>query len=654
MQKTSLKNVDAGKVYDWLSEILTPANLKDDELLDLSKLEGVDDPKLYRDGIKIKTKTVPFLTHSDYYESFEYLIKTTKERIDEIKRKKIGGFNFAKYEKLGNFIFSVDGDVLKKLLPGKVPDKIGGVFVKTHLINYREGIYTFGFVEIVIHSRLNLLREKFEYKGEFYPVCYNYTQLYNVMISKNDIRSLNVLDSRKNQMYKARMYYENEKYKNGRLIHDRNRKIESSNYFKDYYGSKTVDPDNYIQGYDIYAVAFMEMVSGDQKDLFGKEFPITKADDVDQCKTFVIEQRKILLQLLYALYCGHEWFEFAHRDCHSSNVMYKYFDKKETKTVNIIIPEQDENNEDLFFKFDTKHFVKIIDFGYSKTNLPDEQMQNEEFDRQLINGSLKKFGEENKEYGFKGFLQPFAKNALLFSDFAKFFITSIGDRDNTNGRPLYKSWKMLYSPKLHEYAKDLKGFVEDLFREPYKQYKELIIDLHAKIDKVIDSKKSSVKKVKDIIKLCQETEVNRYSRFVVDIILKANNLLNVKEFKRINTILKRIKKEIILQKRELKMTIEQHFFRMATSSSTKNKLSHRVLKSLKVEPSRYIELMKTHKFFKDIRMEKDKKIIEKTDDFTFVYKEKPKYDEPDRFKKDQVEKNPGLEDMFMQIKNNEI
>jgi len=666
MRRTFFKNVPSGRVYDWLSEILTPASLKDEDMVDLTRFKDVDEPKLYKKGLKIKAKTVPFTKQTDYYQDYKYLIKTNDTRIDEIEKEKIGGVGFAKYKKVGNFIFSLKGDVLQKLFPDKVPEGIDGVFVKTHLINYREGIYTLGFVEIVIHSRLNLLREKFKYNGIFYPVCYNYTQLFDVMVSKNDIRSLNIFDSQKDEMHEARMYYKIHKFKNGKRRHERNKKIETSNYSEDFNESEIVESNKYIQGYDVYAVAFMEMVSGDQKDLFGTEFPIESYDNFNQCEVFVKEQKKILLQLLYALYCGHEWFKFAHRDCHSSNVMYKEFDNDESKTVNIIIPRQGENDSDLFFKFETKHFVKIIDFGYSKTDLPDEQTQTDDFDRKLIDTSLEKFGKKNKEYGFKGFLQPFVEGALLFSDLAKFFTTSLGDRNLKKGRPLYKSWKMLYHPKLDQYAKDLKKFVADLFKQSYLKYKGVIRWLHSEIKKIMEQDIDPHIKSGKIVGACFRTGQYKYTRFITNIVTKATLTLKyygrdcteegepISLEKQHECIQKKVYIEMRIQEKNLKLTIEQQFERMATTGSKENMRSQEIVKCLTVEPEKYLEMMKTHEFFDDIRMKGVNKKIDIMDDYTFVYREKPKYNKAGRFTKEQVEQNPGLEEMFMEIKNNEI
>ena len=748
------RNIPAAKMYDWLSEILAPSGIKEKDKVDLSKFTNIEDPILYKKGIGIKVRSIPKILkkQTDFYDDYRFYMESSGEKLNKMRNKKIGSVKVIKYTKLGNFMFSVEGRVLQKLFPEKDLDEIDGVFVKTHLINYKDGIYSFGFVEIIIHSRLNLLREHFNHNGTFYPVCYNFSQLYDVKITKNDIRSLNFIEKLPNGgeiTHEARTYFKYDKTQGDKKlpkyylidektimknIRFRNKYIERNSFdsgdlevsvseIEKKIGARTnpekqkyerVKVDDYVQNNDIYTVAFMENLDGDVKNLFGKEVTIPNEKGVDKCKAFVKTQKEIIIQLLYALYCANEWFEFEHRDCHTGNVMYKLLNG----TVNIVIPK-----EELFFKFDTKYFVKIIDFGFSKTNLPDEQTQNDDFDRELIGKSLEKFGKDNKEYTFRGFLQDYSKGILL-SDLSKFFTTSMNFSSNKPGyrtrkiRKMYENWHFVYSEELKEYTKGLKEFLVELFKDTYDYNKKKLTELHKNLIVVIKTQKikNFKAKMKMVVEVCEKSEL-KYQVFVRNLVQRINTGLKNGN-KNYNEILKPVMADIDNQQKLFKLKIEDHLERVARGYSTtmvgfelesfvakKSKKSLKsvrknfglrrkrladealkyvsdksndkfdklmilraqqfkdgfakdpsmmVLKSLRVGPAKYLELMKTSKFFDDIRKKvPDQKIDE--NDYTFVYQDNPKYNQNRLFMRNlEEEENEGIEDMFMQIKKNKI
>jgi len=74
--------------------------------------------------------------------------------------------------------------------------------------------------------------------------------------------------------------------------------------------------------------------------------------------------KAIVFQILYALYCGTEWFDFIHADLHSGNVMLKYMLKDEDFKKFVFILDKD--NIFVLDAYKCPWMVKLIDFGDSK------------------------------------------------------------------------------------------------------------------------------------------------------------------------------------------------------------------------------------------------------------------------------------------------
>lgn len=101
--------------------------------------------------------------------------------------------------------------------------------------------------------------------------------------------------------------------------------------------------------------------------------------------------KSLVLQLCYCFYVSELWFGFYHNDPHPKNFMLTFHDPK----VMVF-----KFNDDNIFKIKSNFTLKLIDFGVSFMNKPDEYLDMNQDERKLLN---KLFNDIYPEYDEKKF-----------------------------------------------------------------------------------------------------------------------------------------------------------------------------------------------------------------------------------------------------------
>jgi len=409
-------NTPTSLLYDWLAELLVPSTIKSTyELKNFVTIEPNVD------------LTSP-LHFPDVYDTLpktsRKLIKPKRKKIRRVLKEAIVN---------GNLIFVIYNKKLKR-----------EIVVKTNPLNYKHGLYSMGLAEVVIHSRLNLLRVPVN----GFSVCKNFTQLYDVKLSKTDLKNIVLTYKGQKRMKKTFTILKRERY-----LFD---KMKKKMVLKK-------EHESHIDNSDLYVVTFMEKAHKTFEDVV--KSPITTRES---CVRYLDILKKFYIQLLYALHCADRWFDFSHQDLHTYNVMCNVLDKPETLRFYI-------KDKGFFFEFKSGLFLKMIDFGQSKTNTPDEHNQNSIMDKTIIEKSL---DQNSEDYSYHLFLKKHIKDKFMQDDIIKFTLSMLHGATPDQKKPSTRNIKTIFKTysKLKE-VKEFKKFLLEIFTPYLPNYKKTALSL---------------------------------------------------------------------------------------------------------------------------------------------------------------------------------